>query len=159
MHCVILLSLNHFFYSRNHEFQGSTAAAGEDNYEDPGIASDLPIYSIQPSCSANSTWPLSIGQIKTGALDMAFDVRNTFFFTLMIVSNNIILEVKCVQGLCLWRNNSIEVNDELFKGSWRGNSAGMTNEIAAGLLSSAFFFSFSWLSYGFESLWGTNIPC
>lgn len=71
---------------------------------------------------------------------MALDVRNAFFFTLLIVSYNIILEVKCVQGLCLWRNNSIEVNDELFKGSWRGNSAGMTNEIAAGLLSSAFFF-------------------
>ncbi|EFH41006.1 hypothetical protein ARALYDRAFT_496338 [Arabidopsis lyrata subsp. lyrata] len=84
---------------------GSTEAAGEDNYEDPGIASDLPIYSIQPSCSANSTWPLSLGQIQTA--------------------------VKCVQGLCLWRNNSVEVNDELFKGSWRGNPAGMTNEIVA----------------------------
>ncbi|WZY72420.1 hypothetical protein YC2023_004660 [Brassica napus] len=40
-------------------------------------------------------------------------------------------EVKCVQGLCLWRNNSADVNNELFKGSYRGNPAGITNEIAA----------------------------
>ncbi|ESQ29594.1 hypothetical protein EUTSA_v10023276mg [Eutrema salsugineum] len=84
---------------------GSTAAAGENSYADPGISSDFPIYSIQPLCSANSTWPLSLGKIQTN--------------------------VKCVQGLCLWRNNSEEVNNELFKGSWRGNPAGMTNEIAA----------------------------
>jgi len=49
----------------------------------------------------------------------------------------IISAVKCVQGLCLWRNNSVEVNDELFKGSWRGNPAGMPNEIVAGLLKSS----------------------
>ncbi|CAA7022531.1 unnamed protein product [Microthlaspi erraticum] len=84
---------------------GSTEAAGENNYADPRIASDLPIYSIQPLCSAKSTWPLSFAKIQT--------------------------EVKCVQGLCLWRNNSAEVNDELFKGSWKGNPAGLTNEIAA----------------------------
>ncbi|CAH2052933.1 unnamed protein product [Thlaspi arvense] len=84
---------------------GSTEAAGENNYADPGIASDLPIYSIQHLCGENSTWPLSLGNIQT--------------------------EVKCVQGLCLWRNNSAEVNNELFKGSWRGNPAGITNEIAA----------------------------
>ena len=43
-------------------------------------------------------------------------------------------EVKCVQGLCLWRNTSTEVNEEIFKGSWRGNTERMTNEIAAGFL-------------------------
>ena len=109
LHCMILLSLNHFFYSseRWYDFQGSTEAAGEDNYEDPGIASDLPIYSIQPSCSANSTWPLSLGQIQTGnffivfceslsgslvilgissetCFDMDLDVRNAFFFFLLL---------------------------------------------------------------------------
>ncbi|XP_024007096.1 ABC transporter A family member 10 [Eutrema salsugineum] len=84
---------------------GSTVAAGENNYADPAIESDSPIYNIQPQCSPNSTWPLSLGKIKT--------------------------EVKCVQGLCLWRNTSVEVNDELFKGSWKGNPERMTNEIAA----------------------------
>ncbi|KAL0762372.1 hypothetical protein Bca101_078523 [Brassica carinata] len=84
---------------------GSPIAADKDNYADPGLTPGLPIYSIQPLCSANSTWPLSLEKIQT--------------------------EVKCVQGLCLWRNNSADVNNELFKGSYRGNPAGITNEIAA----------------------------
>lgn len=46
-------------------------------------------------------------------------------------------EVKCVQGLCLWRNSSAEVNEEIFKGSWRGNPERMTNEIAAGFVKSS----------------------
>ncbi|KAH0934891.1 hypothetical protein HID58_012008 [Brassica napus] len=84
---------------------GSPIAAAKDNYADPGLAPGLPIYNIQPLCTANSTWPLSLEKIQT--------------------------EVKCVQGLCLWRNNSADVNNELFKGSYRGNPAGITNEIAA----------------------------
>nr|VDC82643.1 unnamed protein product [Brassica rapa] len=84
---------------------GTTLGAGMDSFRDPGITSGLPIYSIQPQCNANSTWPLSLGKTRT--------------------------EVKCVQGLCLWRNSSAEVNEEIFKGSWRGNPERMTNEIAA----------------------------
>jgi len=63
-------------------------------------------------------------------------VKNVVFFTLMInlvVVSNIISAVTCLQGLSLWRNNSVEVNDELFKGNWKGNPERMTNEIAAGL--------------------------
>ncbi|CAF2152415.1 unnamed protein product [Brassica rapa] len=84
---------------------GSPIAADKDNYADPGLAPGLLIYSIQPLCNANSTWPLSLEKIQT--------------------------VVKCVQGLCLWRNNSADVNNELFKGSYRGNPTGITNEIAA----------------------------
>ncbi|CAE6253659.1 unnamed protein product [Arabidopsis arenosa] len=84
---------------------GSTLAPGTNNYADPGIESDIPIYSIQSQCSPNSTWPLSLGKTHT--------------------------VVNCVQGLSLWRNNSVEVNDELFKSSWKGNPERMTNEIAA----------------------------
>ncbi|KAG2302511.1 hypothetical protein Bca52824_031162 [Brassica carinata] len=93
---------------------GSPIPADKDNYADPGLSPGLPIYNIQPLCSANSTWPLSLEKIQTG---MFF----SFYFFL----------VKCVQGLCLWRNNSADVNNELFKGSYRGNPAGITNEIAA----------------------------
>lgn len=42
-------------------------------------------------------------------------------------------EVRCAQGLYLWRNTSSKVNDELFKGYHRGNSEGKINEIVAGL--------------------------
>ncbi|EFH41012.1 hypothetical protein ARALYDRAFT_496340 [Arabidopsis lyrata subsp. lyrata] len=84
---------------------GSTLAPGTNNYADPGIESDIPIYSIQSQCNPNSTWPLSFGKIHT--------------------------VVNCVKGLSLWRNNSVEVNDELFKSSWKGNPERMTNEIAA----------------------------
>ncbi|KAL7161467.1 hypothetical protein ACSBR2_042017 [Camellia fascicularis] len=34
-------------------------------------------------------------------------------------------------GLNLWRNSSNEINDELFKGYWNGNSEKRTNEIVA----------------------------
>lgn len=64
---IFSLSLSTTFYSlRDHDLQGSTEAAGENNYADPGIDSDLPIYSIQPLCNANSTWPLSLGKTQTG---------------------------------------------------------------------------------------------
>lgn len=42
------------------------------------------------------------------------------------------IEVRCVQGLHLWRNSSSEINDELFKGYHKGNSERKINEIVAG---------------------------
>jgi len=41
-------------------------------------------------------------------------------------------EVRCVQGLNLWRNNSLEVNDEIFKGFRKENHEEIINEVAAG---------------------------
>ena len=38
----------------------------------------------------------------------------------------------CVKGLVLWRNNSTVVNDELYKGYYKGNPDGKINEIIAG---------------------------
>ncbi|KAL1203813.1 ABC transporter A family member 10 [Cardamine amara subsp. amara] len=94
-----------FLTSLANNVLGSTLEADQNNYKDPGINSEIPIYNIQSQCSPNSTWPFSFGNIHT--------------------------EVKCVQGLCLWRNSSAEVNDELFRGNWRANPERMTNEIAA----------------------------
>ena len=42
-------------------------------------------------------------------------------------------ELKCVQGLTLWRNSSSEINDELYKGYRKGNPEGKINEIVAGM--------------------------
>ena len=52
------------------------------------------------------------------------------------------IEVRCVQGLHLWRNSSSEINDELFKGYHKGNSERKINEIVAGGSS-----CFCWLMY------------
>lgn len=42
------------------------------------------------------------------------------------------VEIRCVRALCLWRNSSSEVNDELFKGYREGNLEKKINEFAAG---------------------------
>jgi len=55
--------------------------------------------------------------------------------------------VRCVQGLNLWRNNSVEVNDEIFKGYRQGNHEEIINEVAAGYYTSLiiclYFFTFA----------------
>lgn len=43
-------------------------------------------------------------------------------------------EAKCLEGLPLWRNNSTEINQELYKGYNKGNQARTINEIVAGSL-------------------------
>ncbi|XAR50076.1 Sulfate-transporting ATPase [Bertholletia excelsa] len=40
-------------------------------------------------------------------------------------------KVGCVQGLQLWRNSSGDINDELYKGYWKGNSEHKINELLA----------------------------
>ena len=42
------------------------------------------------------------------------------------------IEIRCVQGVYLWRNSSSEVNDELYKGYRKGNSEEKINEFVAG---------------------------
>ncbi|CAN6984901.1 unnamed protein product [Brassica oleracea var. botrytis] len=88
---------------------GTKTEAELTNYLDPGIASDLPIYNIQSRCILNAAFPFSFG---VGPLKFQKDLR-------------------CVQGLNLWRNNSKEVNDVIFKGYKKGNPEGKANEIAA----------------------------
>lgn len=41
-------------------------------------------------------------------------------------------ELQCVQGLTLWRDNSSQINDELFRGYREGNSERKENEYIAG---------------------------
>lgn len=58
----------------------------------------------------------------------AWIVPNLWSFCFSILN----LEVRCVQGLNLWRNGSAEINDELYRGYRKGNSEGKINEIVAG---------------------------
>ncbi|KAK6123286.1 hypothetical protein DH2020_042963 [Rehmannia glutinosa] len=68
-----------------------------------------PISFLQPRCRPNSEFsvPLELG------------------------SAILPQEVRCVQGLHLWRNSSLEINDELYKGYRKGNSQEKINEIVA----------------------------
>ncbi|KAF3781959.1 hypothetical protein EJ110_NYTH21079 [Nymphaea thermarum] len=50
-----------------------------------------------------------------------------------ISHENLFAEVKCVKGLNLWRNNSLDINAELFKGYRKGNMKKETNQFVAGL--------------------------
>ncbi|KAJ0240334.1 ABC transporter A family member 7 [Hirschfeldia incana] len=79
------------------------------NYLDPGIASSLPIYSIQSLCTSNAAFPFT------------FEEETLKFKK----------ELRCSKGLNLWRNNSRDVNEMIFKGYRKGNPEGKTNEIAA----------------------------
>jgi hypothetical protein len=89
---------------------GTTVEADFTNYLDPGIASNLSIYNIQPRCILNATFPFSFEQPP-----LKFEK-----------------ELRCVQGSNLWTNTSKEVNDKIFKGYKKGNPEGKINEIAAG---------------------------
>ncbi|KAJ7956359.1 ABC transporter A family protein [Quillaja saponaria] len=88
---------------------GSESKTEISNFLDPAFFSDLPIYNLQSQCTSNSTFSV--------------DVKET----------NIIFrqEVRCAQGLRLWRNSSYEVNNELFKGYRKGNIEREINEIVA----------------------------
>ncbi|CAH8334395.1 unnamed protein product [Eruca vesicaria subsp. sativa] len=74
---------------------GTTSEPDLTNYFDPGIHSNLPIFNIQPQCTPRTTFSFSTGQSPQKFKKV---------------------EVRCVQGLSLWRNNSIDVSHEILKG-------------------------------------------
>ncbi|KAL1210262.1 ABC transporter A family member 6 [Cardamine amara subsp. amara] len=88
---------------------GTKSETDYTNYRDPGLYSDLPIFNIQPQC--------------TSASKISFSLRQS---PLQFQK-----EVRCVEGLNLWRNNSIEVNNEIFKGYHKENHKEIINEVAA----------------------------
>ncbi|ESQ45796.1 hypothetical protein EUTSA_v10010112mg [Eutrema salsugineum] len=89
--------------------QGTTSEPDFTNHFDPGIYSQLPIFNIQPRCTPNTTFSFSLGQSPL----------------------KLQKEVRCVQGLSLWRNNSIDFNHEILKGYQKGNREEIINEVAA----------------------------
>lgn len=55
-----------------------------------------------------------------------------------LVNFSLTIEIRCVQGLYLWRNSSSEVNAELYKGYRKGNLEEKINEFVAGWSSQKF---------------------
>lgn len=69
----------------------------------------------------------------------------------MVVSKKKKTDLRCVQGLNLWRNNSKEVNDVIFKGYKKGNPEGKPNEIAAGCCCYSTSLSFMFFDYAHKT--------
>ncbi|KAI3925695.1 hypothetical protein MKW92_030795 [Papaver armeniacum] len=91
------------------KFQGSDTYTEGSNFIEPAFLSQRPLYIFQASCANFSTESLSIN----------------------ISSIPIPQEVRCVDGLNLWRNSSSSVNDELYKGYRQSNPERKINEIVA----------------------------
>ncbi|KAK1282065.1 ABC transporter A family member 7 [Acorus calamus] len=92
---------------KNLTFQGTDTDTREEEFIEPAFLSDRPLYIIQPQCAANFSSSIPI--------QMASKIFQQ--------------EVKCIQGLNLWRNSSSVVNDEMFKGYQQGNTRRNINEI------------------------------
>lgn len=89
---------------------GSSSMTENNNFLEPAFASNLPLYNVQLQCTENSSLTVPVPVLSVEKPQ----------------------EVRCVQGLHLWRNNASEVNDEMYKGFHKGNSEGKINEILAG---------------------------
>ncbi|TXG50445.1 hypothetical protein EZV62_022969 [Acer yangbiense] len=88
---------------------GSESKPGFSNFLDPSFFSGLPLYSVQSQCASNSTISVPI----------------------QMPPINVTQELRCLQGLNLWRDSASEINDELYKGYRKGNSERKINEITA----------------------------
>ncbi|XP_039117389.1 ABC transporter A family member 7-like [Dioscorea cayenensis subsp. rotundata] len=77
------------------------------NFIEPAFVSNHPLYVLQPLCNSNLSLvvPVQLGSVTVAQ------------------------EVKCVQGLSLWRDSSSAVNYELFKGYQQGNTEKKINSI------------------------------
>ncbi|KAG2612542.1 hypothetical protein PVAP13_4KG297800 [Panicum virgatum] len=77
-------------------------------FVEPAFVSDRPIYVLEQQCNSSDsvTVPITIGSVNAQK------------------------EIKCVQGLPLWRNSSRTINDESFQGYRKGKTAEGINEIA-----------------------------
>ncbi|XP_064955602.1 ABC transporter A family member 7-like [Musa acuminata AAA Group] len=103
------LNLSDFPSSLSTVMLGTDTSTGNTQLMEPAFVSDRPLYLIQPQCASNATSPISF----------------------IIANRSIELELQCVQGLALWRDNSSLINDELFKGYQQGNSEKKINEFIA----------------------------
>ncbi|PIN20632.1 Lipid exporter ABCA1 [Handroanthus impetiginosus] len=103
------VNFSDFLNSLADDVLGSSSMTQYTNFLEPALASNFPVDFLQPQCASNSQFsvPLQLGSVTVQK------------------------DVRCVQGLHLWRNSSSEINDELYKGYRRGNPERNINEIVA----------------------------
>uniref|UniRef100_A0A1D1XY01 ABC transporter A family member 7 n=1 Tax=Anthurium amnicola TaxID=1678845 RepID=A0A1D1XY01_9ARAE len=101
-------NLSNYLSTLSDFISGTDAVTTDTNFIEPAFISDRSLYTIQSQCLPNSTFsiPIQIAGVTIGQKG-----------------------VKCVQGLSLWRNSSLAVNDELYKGFRQSNTERKINEI------------------------------
>ncbi|KAM3212246.1 hypothetical protein ACQJBY_065364 [Aegilops geniculata] len=87
---------------------GTDMPGTSTGFIEPAFISDLPIYVLQSECKSRDSVTL----------------RTT------IDAINVQKEIKCVQGLPLWRNSSRTINEETFKGYRKGKIGEGISEVA-----------------------------
>ncbi|KAK3406294.1 hypothetical protein EUGRSUZ_K02457, partial [Eucalyptus grandis] len=90
--------------------QGSASWPTLYNLLEPAFFSDQPVYKVQRRCK-------NISSISVAIQESSMTIQQ---------------DVSCARGSPLWRNSSSAVNDELYKGYWKGNPERQINEIVTG---------------------------
>ncbi|CAN1138755.1 ABC transporter A family member 7 [Linum perenne] len=88
---------------------GSDTETESNNYVEPAFMDGSPLYIVQSQCGTGSPFSLN-----TSVQSIDFQI-----------------EVRCVRGIHLWRNSASDINDEIYKGYYKGNSEEKINEIIA----------------------------
>ncbi|GAV76932.1 ABC_tran domain-containing protein/ABC2_membrane_3 domain-containing protein [Cephalotus follicularis] len=105
---------------------------------EPAFTVGHPVYNLQRQCTSNSSLSVAI----------------------QALNSSVNIDLRCLESLHLWRNSSSEINDELYKGYFKGNSEGSINEIVAAydvLNSNKNNFNVSiWYNSTYESINGTS---
>nr|GEZ63834.1 ABC transporter A family member 7-like isoform X1 [Tanacetum cinerariifolium] len=86
---------------------GSATSTAISGFLEPALYLQGPVYYVQSRCGANFTNSISVS----------------------IAALHVEKEIKCVQGLNVWRNSSSDINKELYSGYRKGNTEKKINEI------------------------------
>ncbi|PWA42352.1 ABC2-like protein [Artemisia annua] len=86
--------------------QGSDSSTATSGFLEPALYLHGPVYYVQSQCGANFTNSM-----------------------VSIAALNVEKEIKCVQGLNVWRNSSSDITKELYSGYRKGNAEKKINAI------------------------------
>ncbi|KEH31924.1 ABC transporter A family protein [Medicago truncatula] len=88
---------------------GSESTPDTNNFLEPAFTSDLPIYYLQTRCPLDNIAFPEIYQEGTPQQDMES-------FTYEIAGFTVDQEIRCADGINLWRDSSSVINNELYEG-------------------------------------------
>ncbi|XP_073219980.1 ABC transporter A family member 7-like isoform X2 [Cicer arietinum] len=105
---------------------GSESLAEDNNFIEPAFTSELPIYNLQTQCPQdNIAFP---AQFQIGGGN---EQEDTHTFPIEIGGRALTKEIKCANGINLWRNSSSDINDEIYKGYQSDDPEGQINDIVS----------------------------